>query len=149
MSEITGTGELHVIWHRGRGMPPMVVDLWNLATAAVLFASGSRLVTARLHRRWMVASLMILVDAALLVVYVFGEDSYRGNGVSRWDAYRSPGGALGPMFVVSIGVLVGSGAVLSVAGSRGATPTYRPIALASALFTLLFVSATIFGFGVN
>ena len=35
-----------------------------------------------------------LVNAVLVTVYVFGEDSYRGN-ISRWDTYRSPGGALG------------------------------------------------------
>ena len=48
----------------------------------------------------------------MLTAYVFGEDSYRGNGISRWDAYRSPGGALGPMFVLSVALLAGCAALL-------------------------------------
>jgi hypothetical protein len=31
----------------------------------------------------------VLLDAVLLAAFVFGEDSYRDNGTSRWDAYRS------------------------------------------------------------
>ena len=47
-----------------------------------------------------------LAYVALLFAYVFGEDSYRGNGISRWDAYRSPSGALEPMFWATVALMV-------------------------------------------
>ena len=61
-------------------------------------------------------ALLPLLAAALLAAYVFGEDSYRDNGTSRWDAYRSPGGALGPMFVLSLGLMTLSAALLTFQG---------------------------------
>jgi hypothetical protein len=52
-------------------------------------------------RRLAVVAALPLVTATLLAAYAFGEDGYRRNGVSRRDAYRSPGGALGAMLVAS------------------------------------------------
>ena len=42
-----------------------------------------------------------------------------GNNISRWDAYRSPGGALGWTFVLSVALMAVCAAVLFYAGLRG------------------------------
>lgn len=62
-----------------------------------------------------------LAYLALLFAYVFGEDSYRGNGISRWDAYRSPGGALEPMFwaTVALMVVAAGSMLLAIVQHRG------------------------------
>ena len=73
----------------------------GLVGAVLIGVSISDRLTRRCSRWWSGLALLPLLAAALLAAYVFGEDSYRGNGISRWDAYRSPGGALGPMFVRS------------------------------------------------
>jgi hypothetical protein len=38
------------------------------------------------------------------------------NGISGWDAYRSPGGALGTMFVLLIALVVVCVAMIAYAG---------------------------------
>jgi hypothetical protein len=90
-----------------------------------------------------------LVTAVLLTVYVFGEDSYRGNGISRWDAYRSPGGALGPMFVTSVALMAVCAALLLYAGLRGRGRLLRLSAFVAGLASLALVTATIIGFSSN
>ncbi len=86
-------------------MPPGLVVLANAAAGVMLVAAAcsSRLFRLLSRRSAALAALPLLI-ATLLSVYVFGEDSYRRNGISRWDAYRSPGGALGSMFVLYGGV---------------------------------------------
>lgn len=85
----------------------------------------------------------------MLAVYVFGEDSYRGNDISRWEAYRSPGGALGPMFVLSVALMVGCAALLVYAGLQGRVRLVRATAFAGGLISLVLLTATIIGFSVN
>jgi hypothetical protein len=93
------------------------VFLVNTLVGVVLIvvSIGARLTRQR-SRWWAGLALLPLLAAALLAAYVFGEDSYRDNGDSRWDAYRSPGGALGPMFVLSLGLMTLSAALLAFAG---------------------------------
>jgi len=87
------------------------------ATASPLMRNWSRLSLALVGA---LVALLPLLDALLLGLYVFGEDSYRDNGISRWDAYRSPsGGALGPTFVLSVVWMIAASALLAVAGVRG------------------------------
>jgi len=91
-----------------------------------------------------------LADALLLGLFVFGEDSYRDNGTSRWDAYRSPsGGALGPMFVVSLLLLGTAAGLFALAGSSGRPRLLGMTALATALVCVFLVTATVIGFSAN
>jgi hypothetical protein len=73
-----------------RGLSPGVVLLLNLSVGAVLFvvAASDRL-GRWLSRRSMALLALVavpLLTAVVLTLYVFGEDSYRGNNISRWDA---------------------------------------------------------------
>ena len=129
---------------------PGLVLLANLTTGATLLivASTSR-VFRLLARRSVAVAALPLLTAAVLTAYVFGEDSYRGNGISRWDAYRSPGGALGPMFVLSVVLMAACAAALTYSGLRGSAGAFRATALAGAITSLLLVTATIIGFTAN
>jgi hypothetical protein len=90
---------------RGKGLGIPVVLVNALVGVVLIGVSISDRLTRR-RSRWLAGlAVLPLLAAALLAAYVFGEDSYRGNGISRWDAYRSPGGALGPMFVLSLGLM--------------------------------------------
>jgi hypothetical protein len=63
------------------------VFLVNTLVGVVLIvvSIGARLTRQR-SRWWAGLALLPLLAAALLAAYVFGEDSYRDNGDSRWDA---------------------------------------------------------------
>ena len=111
-------------------------------------ASTHRLVRFLSHRSAYVAVLPLLT-AALLAAYVFGEDDYRGNGISRWDAYRSPGGALGPMFVLSVALMVACAGGLVYAGLRRKEPLFRATALVGGITSVVLITATIIGFTAN
>ena len=133
-------------------VPPEVVLLVNFLVGAVLLVIAT---SGRLGR-WLsrhslalaVLAALPLLTAVLLTAYVFGEDSYRGNGISCWDAYAS-GGALGPLFVLSVALMVGCAAVLFYAGLRGRDRLLRVTALAGGLTSLALVTATILGFTLN
>lgn len=130
-------------------MAAEVVLLASLAiAAALLVVAGSRL-REGLARGWGTLAALPLLIALLLILYVFGEDSYRGNGISRWDAYRSPGGALGPMFVLSLALLCACAGLLLYAGLRGRARLLRASALAGGLVSATLVTATIVGFTLN
>ena len=90
-----------------------------------------------------------LAYVALLFAYVLGEDSYRGNGISRWDAYRSPGGALEPMFwaTVALMVLAVGSMVLAIAQRRGRL--LRASAIGATAVALLLGVPTLMGFSLN
>jgi hypothetical protein len=122
----------------------------NLVTALVFIAFGMTDLLVRLPG-YSVAALAILpvLNGALLAAYVFGEDSYRGNGISRWEAYRSPNGALGPMFVLSLGVMALCAVILIYAalGPRGRL--FRTTALGGGIACLILVFPTIAGFSLN
>jgi hypothetical protein len=107
------------------------------------------LAVAGIGRRPVLLTALPLLDAALLVAYVFSEDTYRGHGISRWEAYRSPGGALGPMFVASLVLLVVIAALLAFAAARDRARLFRLAALGGGLGGVLLVFPTIFGFSAN
>ncbi len=129
--------------------------LANLVTAAVLIAAGAAYPLLRnVARRTLsltAASLAALPIAlgVLLCLYVFGEDDYRDTGVSRWDAYRSPGGALGPMFILSVALLAACAALMLFSGQRGRAALLSGAALAGGITSLVLVTATIIGFTAN
>jgi hypothetical protein len=101
-------------------------------------------------RRWSAAAAVVPVAlAVLLVLYVIGEDTYRDDGTSRWDAYRSPGGALGPLFAASL-VLLGCCALALAGTALSRRPrAYRLTALLGALAVVLLVVPTVAGFSLN
>jgi hypothetical protein len=131
-------------------MQPGVVLVTNVAAGVVLvvIAAAFRLIRFPLRPAAALAALPLLT-ATLLSVYVFGEDSYRDTGVSRWNAYRSPGGALGPMFVLSVALLVVCAAALAYACLGGKERLFRVAAFAAGLTSLILVTATIVGFTAN
>jgi len=131
-------------------MSPELVLLATLLVAAALLAvaASHRLVPVLSHHSVALAALPLLT-AILVTVYVFGEDSYRGNGISRWEAYRSPGGALGPMFVLSITLMAACAVLLVYAGLRDKDRLLRATALAGALTSLIVVTPTILVFTLN
>ena len=130
-------------------MAAEVVLLASLAIAATLLVVAGSRFREGLARRWGALAALPLLIALLLTLYVFGEDSYRGNGISRWDAYRSPGGALGPMFVLSLALLCACAGLLLYAGLRGRARLLRASALAGGLVSATLVTATILGFTLN
>jgi hypothetical protein len=131
-------------------VPPFPVLLTNLVVALTLMAVGvRRLRVGGIGRRAIALSLLPLADAVLLVAFVFGEDTYRDSGVSRWDAYRSPGGALGPFFFVTLALLAVSGALLAYSVLRARGRLFASTALASGTLALFFVTGTIIGFSAN
>lgn len=130
-------------------MAAEVVLLASLAIAAALLVVASSRLREGLARRWGALAALPLLIALLLILYVFGEDSYRGNGISRWDAYHSPGGALGPMFVLSIALLCACAGLLLYAGLRGRARLLRASALAGGLVSATLVTTTILGFTLN
>ena len=116
--------------------------------ALLAVAASDRLVHL-LSRRSVALAALPLLSAVLLTVYVFGEDSYRRNGISRWEAYRSPGGALGPMFVLSVALMVGCAALLFYSGLRGRDHLLRATAFLGGLTSLVLLTATTIGFSLN
>jgi len=127
-----------------------VVVLVDISIALLLLAvATSGRLTRGCHRRSATTAALPLLAAIVLAVYVFGEDSYRGNGISRWDAYRSPGGALGPMFVLSIGLMIVYAALLAYAGSRGRNRLLRVTALAAGITVLFLLTPTYLGSSLN
>jgi hypothetical protein len=122
--------------------------LENLVAGLLLLVASRRLRFLSGRGAILLAALP-LVNAALLAVFVFGEDSYRGNGISRWDAYRSPGGALGSMFVLSVASMLVCAAALAYAGRGGKEHLARRAALAGGLVAETLVTATIVGFTAN
>jgi cytochrome bd-type quinol oxidase subunit 2 len=120
-----------------------------LVGAALLLVAVSDRLARSVSRYAPGLAVLPLLTAALLSVYVFGEDSYRGNGVSRWDAYRSPGGALGAMYVLAVALMAVCAAVLVYAGLQRRERLLRLTALGGAIVALVLVPATIVGFSLN
>lgn len=128
----------------------------TLVLSASFFVGVSLLVVATrtrlerfLSRGSVVLATLPLASAGLLAIYVFGEDSYRANGTSRWEAYRSPGGALGPMFVLSVALMTLCAVLLVYAGMRRRERLFRLTACACGITSLLLLPATTMGFSLN
>jgi hypothetical protein len=131
-------------------VPSQLVLIASFIVALVLFAFAARESLVRwLSGRSVILAALPLLNAVLLTLYVFGEDSYRGNGISRWDAYRSPGGALGPMYVLSVALMAACAALLLYAGRRYRHGLFRVSALVGGLTALTLVTPTILGFTLN
>jgi hypothetical protein len=126
-------------------MPPFPVLAASLAAAVALGVAAS----LRPRRFSPAAALVPLALAALLVVYVLMDDTYRDDGTSRWDAYRSPGGALGPLFVASVALLAACAAALAGTGLSHRARAFRLTALLGALVVFLVVLPTVAGFSLN
>jgi hypothetical protein len=99
--------------------------------------------------RTLLLPVLPLVSVVLLVVFVFGEDSYRGNGISRWDAYRSPGGALEPMFFATVALMTLAAGSIVLAVVRRQDRMMRAAALGAAAAALLLGIPTVIGFSGN
>lgn len=129
---------------------PFFVLLTTIAVAiAVLTVAASNRLVITMSNRGPVLAALPLLNAALLAVFVFGEDDYRDNGTSRWEAYRSPGGALGPMFLASVTLLVGAAVLLAYSGLSEHRRLFRATLLVVGLTGLFLVIPTIMGFSVN
>ena len=102
-----------------------------------------------LTRRYRAVASLPLLDAALLAAFVFGEDSYRGNGISRWDAYRSPGGELDELFGVTIAALIGCAVALGYSAIRGRRRLFAAVAFVTVLAAVFLVLPTVVGFNAN
>jgi hypothetical protein len=131
-------------------VPPFLVILVNalVGLSLLVLAGSGRPVRVRSPRLAVIA-LLPLVSAGLLSAFVFGEDSYRDNGISRWQAYRSPGGALGPMFVLSLVLMTACAVLLALAGLHGRARLFRASAFGGAVAALLLITPTIIGFSAN
>ncbi len=129
--------------------PELVLLVIVLVAGALLAVTFDDRLRRLLTRRYVILAALPLLTAALVTAYVFGEDSYRGNGISRWDAYRSPGGALGPMFVISILLMTACAGVLLFAALGKRDRLLRVAALGGAVTSLALVTPTVFGFTLN
>jgi hypothetical protein len=120
-----------------------------LAAALLLAAAAAAAPVRRAGRLAAAAALVPAAVAALLVVWVLSEDTYRRNGISRWDAYRSPGGALGPLLVVSVVLLGLCAAALAVCAFVRRDRLYRLTALLGTLVVCFLAVPAVIGFSVN
>jgi hypothetical protein len=131
-------------------VPPFPVLLVNFLIALTLMAVGAkRFLAGGTGRGASAFAFLPLMDAVLLLAFVFGEDAYRDNGISRWNAYRSPGSALGPFFVLTVVLLAVSCALLVYSGLRGRGRLFASTAVVSGTLALFFVTGTIIGFSAN
>jgi hypothetical protein len=132
-------------------MAPFLALTLNIVIALLLIgvASGGERLLRLLGRRTATLAALPLLSAAVLSAFVLGQDSYRGNDISRWEAYRSPGGALGPMFFLSILAMAACAALLVHAALQHRGGRLRVTALAGGLTALLLITPTLVGFSAN
>lgn len=123
--------------------------LYLLGPVALVGAGLAALTASTLGRRYLAVAMLPLLFAAFLVAYVFGEDSYRGDGISRWDAYRSPGGELGELFVVTTVALIGCSVALGYASLRDRRWLFATWAFVTVFGGMFLTFATIIGFSNN
>jgi hypothetical protein len=90
-----------------------------------------------------------LASVALLCEFVFGEDTYRRNGISRWDAYRSPGGALEPLFFATVALMTLAAGLMILAVVQRRRRLLRAATLGAAVVALLLGIPTVIGFSAN
>jgi hypothetical protein len=130
-------------------MPP-IAALAPCLGIALLLAAVAAVEPLRLAGRAAVVGALLPAGlAALLVAYVAAEDTYRRGGISRWQAYRSPGGALGPLLVVTVALLAACAVGLAVFALRRRQRPYRATALVAMLVAVLLALPVIVGFSAN
>jgi hypothetical protein len=126
------------------------MGLTNLIIGALLLVAAAFAPSALLSsKRAAALALLPLVDLILLVRYVFGEDGYRGGGISRWEAYRSPGSASAPLFVISATVLAAAVILICVAAWQQRPRRVRLATLATGLACVFLVTVTVIAFALN
>jgi hypothetical protein len=131
-------------------VPGFLVFVVCLLGPVALLGAGLYALTApTLGRQYLAVATLPLLLAGLLVAYVFGEDTYRGDGISRWDAYRSPGGELGELFVLTIVALVGCAVAPGYASLRGRRWLFAAWAFVTVFGAGFLAFATIIGFSNN
>jgi hypothetical protein len=129
-------------------VPPIIVIAANaLVALCPLLLTGVGEPDWRARARLLPA--LPLASVALLIAFVFGEDSYRGNGISRWDAYRSPGGALAPLFLASVVLMTLAASLMIFAVARDRRDLGRASVLGAAAVALLLAIPTVIGFSAN
>mgnify|MGYP006315691637 CR=1 FL=1 len=131
-------------------VPSFLVFVVCLLGPVALLGAGAYALTVPRLGRWSRAfTILPLLFATLLAAYVFGEDSYRGNGISRWDAYRSPGDDLGVLFVVTMLALIGCSGALGYAALRDRRWQFASWAFVTVSGAMLLMFATFIGFSNN
>jgi hypothetical protein len=129
-------------------VPPIIVIAANaLVALCPLLLTGGGEPDWRARARLLPA--LPLASVALLIAFVFGEDSYRGNGISRWDAYRSPGGALAPLFIATVVLMTLAASLMIFAVVRDRRHLGRASVLGAAAVALLLAIPTVIGFSAN
>jgi hypothetical protein len=129
-------------------VPPIVVIAANVLVALCSFLL-TRVGGSGWRARTRLLPALPLASLALLLVFVFGEDSYRRNGISRWDAYRSPGGALEPMFFATVALMTLAAGSMIFAVVQHRRRLMRASALGAAVVALLLGIPTVIGFSAN
>jgi hypothetical protein len=129
-------------------VPPIVVITANVLVAACPFLL-MRADGFGWRARTRLLPALPLASLALLLAFVFGEDSYRRNGISRWDAYRSPGGALEPMFFATVALMTLAAGSMIVAVVQHRRRLMRASAWGAAAVALLLGIPTVIGFSGN
>ena len=126
------------------------MGLTNLIIGALLLLAGAFLPERHLLAGAGAALILLpLADLVFLVDYVFSEDSYRGGGISRWDAYTTGSTASASLFVISAVVLVAGSALIAAAVFKRQTRRIRVATIATGLACIFLVTATVIAFAVN
>jgi hypothetical protein len=123
---------------------PFHLILALLIGAGVLTAVALSSAPGHRRARWLAVLAVVPVGAAAtMVAFVLAEDTYRDNGTSRWDAYRSPGGALGELFVASVTAACLAGILVACGAVAGRPAITRAALVIAALVLLVFVLITV------
>ena len=124
-------------------MEPIHLIAVNGVGVVVLVAGAVLPTRATRTHRLAALALVPAAAAVAMVAFVLSEDDYRDNGTSRWDAYRSPGGELGEVFVGCVAAAVVA-AVLIAYGASRRPPQFTKAALLAAAFVLFaFIPITV------
>ena len=125
------------------------VEVLAFAAAPALFFAAIHTLTTRLLASWATWFAAVpFAAAASLVLFVLSDDDYRGGGISRWDAYTSPGGGLATLFWVTLAVLALGGLLLAYS-SRRDRGLFAFTAIVVGIATRLLVIPTVLGFSLN
>jgi hypothetical protein len=100
-------------------------------------------------RTYLGLALLPVAAGALLSVFVFGEDSYRDNGINRWDAYYSPGGAVHVLYMLSALACCVLAAVLALAGVKARHSICRIAGIVGGLGAGLLTTITFIAYSSN
>ncbi len=123
-------------------MPGILLLVGATVTLAITLFAPRRLMQS--PRTALVAGVP-LAAAVLMTIYVFGEDSYVGDGTSRWVRYN---GGAHTLYAVAIALDLLGALVVVVAVVRGA-PGWTRAGLAVSSFACVGSLIAVIGFTVN